>query len=165
MSQPQWKFLANLGDRSPLDHGGYFIFTDETGVYEAEAELLMCPWDCGGRKYLVYRFALERCTWTNGVLSDNKYHPDQSAWFATPEPERENRPQDTTYLSRLVSYATWTMEELVAAFCSDDPKERARAYQTVGEYHGWQNLDSYPLELTIDECRERYKDIPDVIGV
>lgn len=76
--QPTWKLIANLGDVHPIDYGGYFVYVDETGTYEAEAELLEVPED-EDRTYRVYRFILDRCTLTNGVLSDNKFHPDHPA--------------------------------------------------------------------------------------
>jgi len=161
MSQPKWKFVANLGDANPLDHGGYFIFVDETGVYPPQAEYLEVDEDARGRsRYTVYRFNLEPCTYINNVLSDNKFHPDKSAWFATRESRRAERPQDTTYLSNLDSITDGNREEdLIASFCSDDPLERAQAWRVVGLYHGFDNLDSYPLHLNGREAARRYKDI------
>ena len=38
MSQTVWKFVTNLGDASPLDYGGLFVYIDETGVYPPEME-------------------------------------------------------------------------------------------------------------------------------
>lgn len=162
MSQPKWKLIANLGDASPLEYGGYFIYEDETGVYPPEAELLEVlnedeP-DEDRLKYRVYRFILEQCTLTDGILSDNKYHPLHPAWFAEPESERTNRPQDTTYLKNVADYIGSTLEEMQSMFCSNNPLDRATAYRAIGEYHGLENLDDYPLELTRTEAIERYKD-------
>ena len=33
MSQPKWEYVANLGDTSPLEYGGLFLYRDTTGVY------------------------------------------------------------------------------------------------------------------------------------
>jgi hypothetical protein len=159
--QPIWKLRANLGDVHPLDYGGYFVFEDQTGVYPAEAEMLE-EREEGERHYTVYRFSLDRCTWKDGILSDNPYHPDKSAWWAQSEKERAERPQDGPYksgLEDLAQFAGITAEELIAQFCSEDALERAEAYRLVGQDHGWINLDGYPLKLTVKEAKERYKEV------
>lgn len=152
--QPTWKLIANLGDVNPVDYGGYFVYVDETGVYPPEAELLVSPDDDdSGEGWTVYRFTLDRCTFVDGVLSDNLFHPEMSAWFAMPESNRASRPQDTTYLSNVDQ----DVESLIADFCSDDPLNRAQAYRAIGDYHGFENLDSYPLHFASrDEVEARY---------
>jgi len=80
--QPVCKFLANLGDANPIEHGGFAVFVDETGVYAPECELLETPEETGRRDWSVRRIICERCTFINGVLSDNKFHPAKPAWFA-----------------------------------------------------------------------------------
>ena len=67
MSQPAWECIAQLGDKNPIDHGGYWILRDTTGVYAEEAELLLVP-DDDDREYTIYRFTLDRCTFVNGVV-------------------------------------------------------------------------------------------------
>lgn len=165
MSRPQWKLVANPGDTSPLIHGGYFIYVDETGVYQPEAELVECPCDdidlySPKARWTVYRFILEPCTYSNGILSDNPFHPELPAWFATPEALHVERPQDTTYLSRVANTCGIPLGELIADFCSKDPIKLAAAYRAVGEYHGFDNLDQDPLELTRKEINKRYPDLP-----
>lgn len=155
MTQPNWKLIAQLGDVHPIDYGGYFVYEDTTGVYVPEAELLISPDDDEGQ-WLVYRFRLNRCTLMDGVLSDNKYHPDCAAWFAKPDRERATRPQDTTYLSNVADYCGMTLEEMHRLFISESPVERAHGYRAVGDYHGFENLDSYPLTLNRAEAEERY---------
>jgi len=141
-TQPIWQQIAQLGDVHPVEYGGYWIFTDETGVYGAEAELLDSP-DHEDGKYFAYRFGLDRCTFIAGVLSDNRFHPDKPAWFA----------------DRLASVAEGggsTLDDIIAMFCSDDAIERAAAYRMIGDYHGFDNLDSYPLVMTRAEAEARY---------
>ena len=163
--QPVWKFIANLGDAHPIKYGGLFVYVDETGVYPPEAELLVEPsdeeWHDDDRKefeadgkphestlrWKVYRFILEPCTYINGILSDNKFHPNHPAWFAK-------------YLHLIASSSGQPDDRaFISMFLSDDPCERAWAWRAVGEYHGWENLDSYPLTLTREEVNERYKDL------
>jgi hypothetical protein len=146
--QPHWALIANLGDVNPIDHGGYFVYRDKTGVYCEEAELLESPDDDEDGTWRVYRFPLDVCTFTDGILSDNPYHPSVSAWFAQPESEHRARPQDTTYLSNVAECVGTDSADLTTMFCSTDPLKRAEAYRAVGEYHGFDNLDSDPIEFT-----------------
>ena len=157
-AQPKWKFLTNIGDASPLDHGGFFIYTDETGVYPPEAEVVLLDDETDDPHYTVHRFSLDRCTFVNGVLSDNKFHPDHAAWWAKPEAEKADRPQDTTYMSGICASMDVEYDELVRLFCSDNPLELAEAYRCVGEYHGYANLDDYPLKMRRRELWRRYKE-------
>ena len=138
MSQPVWECIAQLGDKNPIDHGGYWILRDTTGVSSEEAELLIVPEDEDG-DYTIYRFKLDRCTFINGVLGDNQFHPQYAAWWAKTEVERN------------------ALEELADHFCSEDVLKRAVAYRAVGDYHGFDNLDSYPLTMTRREVKARYR--------
>ena len=160
-NQPSWKLIANLGDASPVDYGGFFVYEDTTGVYPPEAELLISPDDDDAPEgWIVYRFILDQCTFENGILSDNKFHPELSAWFAKPEPERKDRPQDTTYLKNVADSIGSTEAELIKQLCSDNAIERAEAYRAIGEYHGFENLDSYPLTFhSRNKVEARYSEI------
>lgn len=147
MSQPTWKCIANLGDVDYLEYGGYFVFEDTTGVYPPEAELLQEPCEDETR-YTVHRFVLEPCTFVDGVLSDNA-SPTHSAWFADS-------------LQSIADFVGMTYLELVIALCDTSTregaiKERAHAWRAIGDYHGFDNLDSYPLMLTRAEADARYR--------
>ena len=88
---------------------------------------------------------IDRCTFLDGILSDNKFHPEHPAWFAKPESGRVNRPQDTTYLSNVADCIDETLEGLRNNLCSESAIDRAFAYQAIGNYHGFENLDTDPL--------------------
>lgn len=139
--QPTWKFVANLGDATPLVHGGLFVYVDETGVYPPEMERVELL--CDDTAWEVRRVVLEPCTYINGVLSDNSFHPDRAAWFADE-------------LESVASCMGYTASDLALQFCSPDPLERAQAWRAVLDYFGWDNGDSYPLELSADEVANRY---------
>ena len=155
MSQPQWKTIANLGDVNPIDHGGIFLKIDETGVYPPELEILETPIDDGelwddetgdygeSVRWEVSRFVLERCTYINGTLSDNKFHPECPAWF------------DVDSLSIAVS-ADIPIDDFRAMLCSEDALQRAQGYLAIVGYHGVFNFDQYPLTLSHSEVLERY---------
>ncbi len=160
--QPKWKLIAQLGDANPIDYGGHFIYQDETGVYTEEAEILQVPEadnDDKEANYVVYRYSIERCTYSNGVLSDNKYHPEHPVWFTYCGEYEKNR--GVTGLDRLKSLAEFcgqTVDQFIEALCSSIAAHRTWAWQAVGEYHGFENLDSYPLRFTRAEVEERYKE-------
>lgn len=144
MTQPIWRCIAQLGDASPTEYDGHWVFIDETGVYPPEAEVLFVDEE-GERPAYAYRYPLEKCYWNDGVLSDNKYHKDHPAWFADD-------------LDRVSGYADWDHDNMIDALCGDDPLLCARAYYDIGTYHGFDNLDQYPLVLTQQEVEARYAD-------
>jgi hypothetical protein len=133
--QPRWRLTANMGDASPIDYGGYFVYRDETGVYTEEAEVLESPDDDEGGGWTVYRFPLDRCTLIDGILSDNAFHPEIPAWWADD-------------IEAIASCMGQGPGELRAAFCSADPLIRADAYRSLGEYSGFDNLDHDPITFT-----------------
>lgn len=150
MSQPVWKLLANLGDASPLEHGGLFLYVDETGIYAPEmerVEMLDDEAEEGEETYEIHRVILESCTFIDGVLSDNRFHPDHEVWFARNDG-----------LKRIAESMDSPdgVDGLIESFCSADPLKRAHAWRDVFDYHGWMNGDEYPLTLTRAEAEERY---------
>lgn len=148
-NQPKWKLIANLGDVNPIDHGGYFVFVDETGVYPPEGEKLESPDnDDSGEPYTVYRFILEDCTYSRNVLSDNKFHPDHPVWF-------NDKIKD---IASACGYEDAHL--LIFQFLSVDAKDRARAWESVGDYFGFHELDHYPLRMSRKEVEERYGNHP-----
>ena len=160
MSQPDWKYICNLGDRNPIDHGGAFLYVDATGVYTPEVAYLVAPdedpEDPRKAAWTVYRFIIEPCTFIDGILSDNKFHPTNPAWFAGTEAERSERPQDTTYLKNIARSISEDVDTFAQHFLSTDVRERAFAWLEVGHYHGFENLDTYPTHLTREEATMRY---------
>jgi hypothetical protein len=161
--QPDWEFVANIGDATPFLHGGLFLYRDKTGVYGFEMEYLEPPpdevdIDSKKARWRVWRVLLDKCTHIDGIVSDNKFHPEHPAWFAKPESERESRPQDTTYLKDIVTFNGAEIGEFISMLCSDDIHQRGQAYRMIADYHGWENFDEDPLRLTKAEVEARYTD-------
>ena len=52
--QPVWKYVGNLGDVTPIENDGAFVFVDETGVYCPELEHF-----CSS-EHKAYRILLEK---------------------------------------------------------------------------------------------------------
>lgn len=147
-AQPEWVFVANLGDVNPIDYGGLFVFTDSTGVYDPECESVEMIDDSEDdedrQRFIVHRWILEPCTFIDGVLSDNPYHPDSPAWFA----------DDLGAAARCCDVE---LDELRWLFCSADAVERAQAWRVVRDYWGEHELDSYPMTFSRAEIEKRYE--------
>jgi len=152
--QPDWQFIANLGDRNPLEYGGYFIYQDATGVYPEEGEaLLINDPDEPENGYIVYRFLLDRLKLVDGWLVPINYdsswpHPVDryDAWFH----------EELDSVARTAAVDT-DLAELELAFTSADPLVRARAYEAIGSYYGLHELDPDPIVFDRQEVEERYR--------
>jgi hypothetical protein len=163
-NQPNWQCIANLGDTDPLTYGGAFVVIDTAGVYPPELHIWEEPtgeeaesafdWPELGdgapyqvvpedtRQYDRFTVILDQCTYINGILSDNKYHPEHPAWFAY-------NPGD---LPGIANSMDVSVIELIHLFCSEDPIERAVAYKMVYDYWGPQ---SEPSQFSYEEAKER----------
>lgn len=124
--QPIWKLIANLGDCSVADYGGFLVYVDETGVYPPEVELYEPNDNAGG---VVSRFILE---------------PDiNREWFMSK-------------LTEVAQTAGTSEAELRANLESADPIQKALGYRDLIGYFGAFEFDQYPLQLTETEAQERY---------
>lgn len=140
MSQPNWKQVCST-DTSRL-------LVDTTGVYPPEMEI--AQEDEGAKRFYVYRVVLDPVKKVGKYLVPAGYteswtHPVHSynEWYA----------KDLASVAR--SCGT-TKAKLVAALCSDEPQDRAWAYDCIGGHHGFDNFDSDPLVLTERELNMRW---------
>jgi hypothetical protein len=153
-NQPKWKLIAQMGDASPLEYGGHWVFQDTTGIYSCEAEKLIIQHESKGEfKYFAYRYCLDKCRMIQEYLVSanyNKtwqYHVSRyDEWF-----------HHNNNFEALASYIDKTSKELETLFCSDNPIDRAIAYEAIGDYFEFENLDSYPLIMTKSEMKKRYR--------
>lgn len=171
--QPVWEFLANLGDRNPLEYGGYFVYEDKTGVYPAEAVLLepeRVAVVFSGNRYREYRVILDRLKQVAGYLVPWGFHV---GWGETSPPPGvlDWMPDRDILAERAGKYDAWfhkdlaqiaesagiPEEELERTFTSEDPLERAHAYRELGQYYGWGELDIEPSLLTRAEVKKKYR--------
>ena len=141
MYQPKWRFVENLGDAQPVENGGFFVYRDTTGVYEVEK--LEEPSDD------IKIEKAKRCLSRFKTLHDPV---DQEGLLVTEEWFYKD-------LESVAAAMDTKKELLVAAFCSGDWDERAWAWRCVGDYHGYDNLDSSPSSLTRSEVLKRYRNI------
>lgn len=126
--------LANLGDANPLEHGGYFVAQNRAFLLEVLAE----------NKWELYTVSLDRCELSPlygliphgfSAMADNNELTHELSCYA--EWFNDSVPQ-------MASFMGMDPEELKAMFCSEDPIKLASAYRAIGDYHGWNELDSYP---------------------
>ena len=143
MTQPKWKLVAQQGDANPVEYGGQWIFEDRTGVYDPEIEVWIpgIGEEGGG---IAFRWSLVRCSYVKGVLSANKFHPDHPEWFADS-------------IKSVAASIGEEPDQLIQDLCGEDLNNRASAYIAIADYHGYDNFDSYPLEMTEKEAKRRYK--------
>lgn len=164
--QPKWKYVASFGDVNPLNHEGALLFVDETGVYPSELEVITI--DNNGEvyeenlKYTIYRVPCEPCFFDEitGVLSDNKFHKDYPVWWAKADPDHKQRHgyDQWSRFRELAEGMDMTANEYARQFTSDDPEVRGQAYYWLGEHHGWNEFDQYPLKMNRAEAEKRYNE-------
>ena len=144
--QPEWKFVANLGDVHPIDYGGYFVYEDQTGVYAPEAEKLFAEEDPD--VWTVYRIVLDRCQL---VIDANRRHYLVPHGFADrtdlPHPIESYEEWFCDHLPGVAASTGLSVIDLEQYFCDPNPCRRALAYQTVADTEGWENFDEYPLHF------------------
>ena len=144
--QPNWELVANLGDVNPLDYGGYFVYRDTTGVYAEEAEKLFVLDAVYHESFTVYRFSLDRLKQVRD--GENLYLVPVRFDASWPYPVSHYDEWFHKDLNSIAKSTGQTVQELREAFCSEDARVRAFAYEAIGDYHGYENLDGYPLTFT-----------------
>jgi len=145
MIDKNWKCIAQLGDVNPIDHGGLWVMIDKTGEHDPMIELLDVhdlDNDTVLREYALT--LIDRCTYIDGVLSDNPYHPGLAAWFSKD-------------IDRIASCMGCETQDLIDLLCSADPIDRAMGYRDLISYYGINNFGGYDMsELTRGEAKKRF---------
>jgi hypothetical protein len=146
MSQPKWK-LVYATDYSA-------VFEDETGVYPPEMEIASEYEDRRERtRFMLHRFPLDPL---KKVKRDGKTYIVSWRWAPEwPHPIKDYEDWFIKDLGDVARSIGSTKEELINALTSEDPKELAWAYEAIGGYHGLDNLDSHPLDLSEKNLEER----------
>jgi len=143
-NQPKWKCIAQLGDANPIDHGGAWVLVDKTGKHDPMLEIL----EVHDLDNEVLRNSatvlIDRCTFIDGVLSDNEFHPSNPAWFAKD-------------IDGVASCIGMDRQELIDRLCSADPIQCAMGYLDLIAYYGQENFGGYDFEqMTRSEAKKRY---------
>lgn len=129
--------FGNLGDAHPFDHGGFIIFDvfdSSRGRQWTAAEFWRAPqegevYERDERAFVVYGFTIE-----DDVLTD-------LAWVDW---------------VKIAEFAGFQARDIQTMGTSPDPMIRARLYEIVGNYYGWDNIDSGPELFTREELEIRW---------
>lgn len=140
--------LGSVGDVNPIEYGGGYILRN----------------DADDRPCLEYFDGLESVvTKAWDVDIDDTAQTDKikiRLYNADLETSGERFMSDLDWVdwSGIASYTGTPIEHYTASVL-DDLRTRAQAACDVASFHGWENLDSYPLELTLTELIARWKDL------
>lgn len=153
-AQPKWRQVGIIGDRNFAEYGGGPAFVDETGVYCPELEYVDVVDDGSGDAF-VYRVMLENLKLSPaGALIPAAY---DATWHYPVESYTE---WYFEHLERVAQSCGIQRSEIISFLISPDPMQRAIAVESLANYLGWENFDSYPLHLTAKKLEARYKDHP-----
>ena len=123
------------------------VYEDATGVYEPE----MCVAQSSDGHVRVFRFTLERL---HRIVNDERVYYVTTCIAkgfhagTLPYPIHTYKEWYLKSLGSVASYVDSTPSDLLDALCSADPVTRSEVYRAIGEYHGFENLDGYPEEMT-----------------
>jgi hypothetical protein len=135
------KIVANLGDVDFVGEGGTLVFAnDEAEHYSPE-------------EGAAWRYPLERFKTYGSFLVPEGY---DETW---PHPAQTYRPWFEGSIRDMSESFDVPEDELIAMLTDESPVERAIAYDIIGGYHGFGNLDTDPLELSPREAKKRYKNV------
>ena len=143
--QPEWKCIASLGDENPLE-SGYFVFVDQTGIYDPELEVWVRQ---GSNHWERSRVILEPIYFSkNGLAcrSEREYRP--------------NDPYPEWWSDKVGDLATFTGDSdltVIGDLCSDDPIKRAWGFIGLIIYLGVFEFDQYPVIFTEAEYKDYTK--------
>jgi len=125
------KFHGIIGDMNPVEHGGGVVFENGYGPQV----VYFGGWSAEGEaRVTVSTFSVEE-----SVLEDLSWVD----WAG------------------VASYVGLSEEELRGHATSENVLARAKVYESVGQYHGFGELDLEPLELTLEQAEEEYGDFVD----
>ena len=141
MSQPNYVYVANLGDKNPLELLR-LLYVDATGVYPP----LLVYGQQHGERITVARVDCDRCVML-GVkpesISDNHFRADIPAWFASS-------------IAGVAGFCGMTRHSFAAALCGMDVRERAEAYASMVAYFGIEEFDSSPETMIPEDVEKLY---------
>jgi hypothetical protein len=144
MTDSRWLRAKKDGSEPTLE------IAEEVGEFEDEEGVTQ-------KKFTLYRFEVERFKIvkdpkdaSKAYLVSKNYEP---SW---PHPLKDYEEWFASDLAAVAKSVGCDVLELANAFCSSSPQERAGAYEDVGNYHGFANFDSEPLEINEPQLDKRW---------
>jgi hypothetical protein len=155
---PEYAFpnaIANLGDVNYLVYGGRLVLAPTEDNPDPSVEVIdPPPEDEVAIGWHIYRFDLEPL---KVVEQDNTMYLVPAAWDESwPHPLASYDEWFHKDLAAVASSTGMDVQKLREGFCSDNLVARAVSWCALGDYHGFNELDHYPLHLSEHEAHERY---------
>lgn len=98
--------------------------------------------------------------WETSSDDDNDDRPTVkvSLWrYSLPDDVWLDHDWAVKHIRRMASNVGMDHEDLKDLGRSTKPSDRAEAIEFIGNYHGWDNIDGYPLETTAGGMRRRWR--------
>jgi len=125
------KFYGIIGDCNPIEHGGGVVYENEHGI---EVVYFRGWSDDYGPRVSIARFTVEK-----SVIEDLPWVD----WKG------------------VASFIGVNEEALLEYAVANNVLARAQVYESIGSYHGFQNLDHEQRELTLEEAENEYGELVD----
>jgi hypothetical protein len=120
-----------------------------------------CDYSYKPAMFQVFRFTLER---HKIVEEESETDGEEPTRYLVPmgyEPSPDRSPSNhvpwfVKDLGKVANSCGIKRWEMVEWLCSESVQDRAQVYSCIGGYHGFMNLDTYPLEMTEAELNARW---------
>lgn len=120
--------LQLIGDVNPFEYGGTFL------QVHPEQGFLLTHWEPDIKT--LYRIPLEPHTYTNQILSANRFHAgkeDGKVWYHDKIP----------HVAKAYNILP---RDLIGQIISHNTIAQAQAIIMIADYYGWEEFDQYPLK-------------------
>lgn len=147
--------VANLGDVNYIVHGGRLVLAPTEDNPNPTVEIIDPPPEGEPKTgWRIYWFDLEPL---KIVEEDNTLFLVPASWDESwPHPLASYDEWFHKGLESVAEFMGTTAHELREGFCSDNLVARAVSWCAIGDFYGFENLDSDPLELGEHEVYARY---------
>ena len=134
------------------DSEAVFLYPD--GDYQAEVAQEIGSDDSGEPVFQLFRFSLEQL---QKVPKGDKLYLVSKNWDPSwPHPLERYEEWFMDDLEKVARSAGYSVEDLANWLCSDDYRDRLRAYSDIGGYHGFMNFDTETQEISEEALNDRW---------
>lgn len=102
-------------------------------------------------RFQVYRFPLEQMSLYKGMIIPHNFHKRSDL----PHPIGQYKEWFSDDLKSVADSQGVSVAKLAKGLCGRNVVDRFWAYHCIGSHHGFDNLDSYPLDLSEKEWEKR----------
>ena len=161
--------IGQLGDVNPVDYGGGLVVRNDS-LERVQVVYFEVLWEEDPYEELdpgqpdhppsrsIYVFDIDKLAW-NGI----------SGWYSARTLAHEQLPRprseyvewfaSSDAIKRMANAVGVYWLDLAGMFCSDDPMERAKAYEEIGLFHGFGTLDTNPELASYSRALELFNNL------